>query len=66
MMTGVLLCLLSACASEPAFIPLRPDVSQQLTSSNGVIVISQKELVAEVEKSNVATYTGGGLQDFKH
>jgi hypothetical protein len=60
-MTGVLLCLLPACASEPAFIPLRPDVSQQLNSSNGVIAMSQKEIVADVEKSNVATYTGGGL-----
>ena len=60
----VLFVLLSApgcVTTEPAYIPLAKEVSQQIKSSNAVIVSTQDEIKADVEKSNVATYTGGGL-----
>ncbi len=60
----VCLILLSAsgCATtEPAYIPLAKEASQQIKSSNTVIVSTQHEIKADVEKSNVTTYTGGGL-----
>lgn len=58
---GMALCTLTACATEPAFISLTPELSQRIRSSNGVIVATQKEIIADIDKSNVATYTGGGL-----
>jgi hypothetical protein len=60
-LTGILLCALTACATEPANISLAPELSQRVNSSNGVILVAQKEIVADVQKSQVAMYTGGGL-----
>lgn len=60
-LTGIFLCTLTACATEPAHISLTPELSQRVNSSNGVILTTQKEIVADVEKSQVAMYTGGGL-----
>ncbi|TKB93186.1 MAG: hypothetical protein E8D40_03505 [Nitrospira sp.] len=60
-LTGVLLCALTACATEPAHIALKSELSQRVTSANGVILTSQKELVAIVEESKVSQSTGGGL-----
>lgn len=60
-LSGVCFCALAACATEPAHISLIPEFSQRVTSSNGVILATQKEIVADVEKSQVAMYTGGGL-----
>jgi hypothetical protein len=60
-LAGIVLCTLTACATEPAFISLAPALSHQIRSSNSVILATQKEIVADVEKSNVAMYTGGGL-----
>lgn len=58
---GLLLCIGAGCATEPEHIPLSPEQSQRISSSNGVILVAQKELVADIDKSNVARYTGGGL-----
>jgi len=58
---GLLLCMGVGCATEPAYIPLTPEQSQQVGSSNSVILATQKELNADIDKSNVSTYTGGGL-----
>ena len=60
-LTGMLLYTLTACATEPAHISLVPELSQRVNSTNGVILAAQKEIVADVEKSQVAMYTGGGL-----
>ncbi len=60
-LTGLLCCTLTACATEPAHIALKPELSQRINSSNGVILDSQKELVAIVEESKVSQSTGGGL-----
>jgi len=60
----ICLVLLSApgcVTTEPPYIPLAKEVSQQIKSSNVVIVSTQHEIKADVEKSNVTTYTGGGL-----
>ena len=57
----VLLAAPGCVTTEPAYIPLAKEVSQQIKSSNAVIVSTQDEIKADVEKSNVATYTGGGL-----
>lgn len=60
-LTGILFCTLTACATEPAHIALKPELSQRINSSNGIILASQKELVAMVEESKVSQQTGGGL-----
>ncbi len=61
-MAGVVFLVLCGCATqEPAFIPLSKDLSQRINSSNAVIVASQKEIVADVDKSQVAAVMGGGL-----
>lgn len=60
-LAGILLYTLTACATEPAHISLTPDLSHRVNSSNGVIMATQKEIVADVEKSHVAMYAGGGL-----
>jgi hypothetical protein len=62
----VMVCLLLlatfGCATtEPAYIPLAKEMSQRINSSNAVIVSAQHEIKADVEKSMVATVTGGGL-----
>lgn len=61
MLTGVLLCALTACATEPAHISLKPELSQRVNSSNVVILAVQKEIVADVERSDLSGSTGGGL-----
>lgn len=53
--------VMGCVTKEPAFIPLLSERSQQITSSNVVILATQKELVADIDKSNVAKYSGGGL-----
>lgn len=58
---GLLLCVGVGCATEPAHIPLSPEQSRRISSSNGVILATQKELVADIDKSHVAMATGGGL-----
>jgi hypothetical protein len=60
-LTGLLFCIVTACATEPAHISLKPELSQRIHSSNGVILAVQKEIVADVEKSQVAMGTGGGV-----
>ncbi len=60
-LTGILLCTLTACAMEPAHIALRPELSQRVHSSNGVILAVQKEILADVDKSQASMATGGGL-----
>ncbi len=60
-LTGLLFCTLTACATEPAHISLKPELSQRINSSNGVILAVQKEIVADIDKSQVAMATGGGL-----
>lgn len=60
-LTGILFCTLAACATEPAHISLKPELSQRVNSSNGVIVAVQKEMVADVDQSQMANATGGGL-----
>ena len=39
-LTGILFCILTACATEPAHIPLKPELSQRVNSSNGVILVA--------------------------
>ncbi len=60
-LTGLLFCTLTACATEPAHISLKPELSQRINSSNGVILAVQNEIVADIDKSQVAMATGGGL-----
>lgn len=60
-LTGLLFCILTACATEPAHIALKPELSQRINSSNGVILAVQKEIEADVDKSQMSNATGGGL-----
>lgn len=61
-LVGLVLVTVSGCITqEPAFIPLTKETSQRINSSNGVIVATQKEITADIEKSQVATAMGGGL-----
>ncbi|HMS82528.1 MAG TPA: hypothetical protein PKD12_02625 [Nitrospira sp.] len=39
-LAGLLFCILTACATEPAHIPLKPELSQRVNSSNGVILVA--------------------------
>ena len=62
LLPALVVCAATGCVTkEPAFIPLASEMSQRITSSNVVIVATQKELVADVDKSRVSTATGGGL-----
>lgn len=60
-LTGVFLCTVTACATEPAHISLKPELSQRVNSSNGVILAIGKEIEADIDKSQMANATGGGL-----
>ncbi len=63
---GGLFFFLVGCSTPPTHITVPLDVPPALTSSDVVIVLSQKEMVANVVPSNIdlhdlPTYTGGGL-----
>lgn len=53
--------LLSGCASQKAFVSLPEPVQKELQSTTVYIKECKKELEADVENSNLTTYTGGGL-----
>jgi len=53
---------MAGCATtQPSYIPLPREASQAINSSNVVILSTQHEITAEVDRSNVATAMGGGL-----
>ena len=61
LLTVLPLLLLTGCVTPPATVGLKPDVSPKLHTSNGVIVVTQNEITAEIDPSEIAVATGGGL-----
>ena len=57
---AVSLLLLSACAAPPTTVALNPEVGAQIGSSNGVVVVSQATITAEIERSQMTQAAGGG------
>ena len=57
---GMLILFVAGCTT-PANIAMKKGVSDTIQSSHMVIVSTQNEIKAEVEKSNVAMAMGGGL-----
>lgn len=57
--TGFIFTLCSGCAS--VHVPLKQEDAQRITTMQMQAVVVQEEIAAEVEKSKVSTYTGGGL-----
>ncbi len=53
--------LLSACNSKKEFISLPDNIQGQIESTDAYVVECPKEMQADVESSNIAAYTGGGL-----
>ena len=54
--------LMAGCATtQPTYIPLPSEAPKAINSSNVVILSTQHEITAEVDKSQVATAMGGGL-----
>ncbi len=56
----ITICLLSGCGANN-YIPLAESYKNQIISSDFVILQTQKEIMAEVKKSNVSMAMGGGL-----
>ncbi len=53
--------MVGCTTAPPTHIPVPSQVPPALSSSEAIIVASQNEILADVEKSNVTMYTGGGL-----
>jgi hypothetical protein len=53
--------LLSGCASTPRVIPMAGEASSQIRSTEIILALSQQEIAAEINQSNVAAAAGGGL-----
>jgi len=53
--------LFSAIGCTKPIYRLNPDARQYVKSSNTVVGVEQNEIYAQIEESNVSTYTGGGL-----
>ena len=54
-----LIVVLNGCART--YMALKPTEAKQITSVDIYIGLAQQEIYAEIVKSNVSTYTGGGL-----
>lgn len=52
--------LMTGCATS-AYQPLTPEAKQQIRSTDTVIGVAQQEITAQINQSNVAAATGGGL-----
>ncbi|AIK96494.1 hypothetical protein [Candidatus Odyssella acanthamoebae] len=58
-MAGVL--ALSGCATHQEFVPLHATVRKEIGSTDAYAEDCQTTLIADVERSHVSTYMGGGL-----
>ena len=56
-----LLFLLSACATTPPFHHLEEAARSQVSDVDVFLIVPQKEIYAQIDQSNVAAATGGGL-----
>jgi hypothetical protein len=52
--------ILSACAAQRV-VPLHADATSRIKSTDMIIAMSQQEIVAEINPSNIAAAGGGGL-----
>ena len=53
--------MLSGCASRKDIISLPPTVQKGISSTDVYLEECEKKVTADVDKSNISTYTGGGL-----
>ena len=61
LIAALLLLFVSACATPPNMIALNSDVAANIGSSNAVIVVTQEEITAEIDRSQLEAAAGGGL-----
>ncbi len=61
LIAALLLLFVSACATPPNTIALNSDVAANIGSSNAVIVVTQEEITAEIDRSQLEAAAGGGL-----
>ena len=53
--------LLFGCANAPRVIPMTGEATSQIRSTEIILALSQQEIGAEINQSNVAAAAGGGL-----
>ena len=58
---GFILIIIMVAGCTSSRIALKPEYQEQLTSADTIIEVQQKEIYAEIEDSQIATFSGGGL-----
>ncbi|WP_010304282.1 hypothetical protein [Candidatus Odyssella thessalonicensis] len=53
--------IMSGCSTTPQFVALPDQVKHQISSTQPYLEEGQIKMIADIESSNIATYTGGGL-----
>lgn len=60
-LTCAVFLLLSGCATQPQFKPMPAAAVGKINDADITVAVPQKEIVAQIERSNISGATGGGL-----
>ena len=53
--------ILAGCSAKKDFVNLPDNVRSQITNTQGLLIEPSKTIAAEIETSQISSYTGGGL-----
>ena len=60
-LTAIIVALFASGCASPSRVPLSPDKTSKISSSQTVVALSQAEIGTDINRSNITAATGGGL-----